>query len=93
MIFAPISVLHAAGIVFFDQNRKLEETLHFPENLQNKNIAQKEAIAILWMLQRHQAAFKQKHIIQFCDNQIVCWAYKNFGSSNTALNDIIREIN
>ena len=55
-------------------------------------IAEKEAQAIILMLTKFGPRLKSKNLAHFCDNQIVYYAYKNYGSPNMKMNDLMRRI-
>ena len=69
-----------------------ERTVYWDKKYEKSNIAVKEALAILLILQQRPSLFTNKRVIFNCDNKSVEYAF-NVGARNPELNDIIREIN
>ena len=84
--------LFAIGIKIQYQNKIFSYTEYFNETDQAKPICQKEAIAILKMLQKCKNVLANTNIVHFCDNQNVVFGYKGLGTKNRALNDYIVQI-
>ena len=53
---------YAAGLYVRDGAQELTRTLVFPEAIQGKGIAVKEAIAMLWCIQNFSDYFRNKHV-------------------------------
>ena len=79
----------AIGIKIQYKNKIYSYTEYFNEADQAKPICQKEAIAILKMLQKCENVLANTILVHFCDNTNVCFAYKGLGTKNRPLNDII----
>ena len=86
------SSLFAIGIKIQYQNNIYSYTEYFSEADQAKPICQKEALAILKMLQKCENVLANTTLVHFCDNTNVCFAYKGLGTKNRPLNDIIIDI-
>lgn len=84
--------LFAIGIKIQYKNNIYSYTEYFSEADQAKPICQKEAIAILKMLQKCKNVLANTTLVHFCDNTNVCFAYKGLGTKNRPLNDIIIDI-
>ena len=86
------SSLFVIGIKIQYQNNIYSYTEYFSETDQAKPICQKEALAILKMLQKCEKVLANTTLVHFCDNTNVCFAYKGLGTKNRPLNDIIIDI-
>ena len=84
--------LFAIGIKVQYQNKMYAYTEYFNENDQAKPICQKEAIAIIKMLQKCKDVLANTIIVHFCDNQNVVYAYNGLGTKNRKLNHYIVQI-
>ena len=82
---------HASGWVTISDNKISNQTLYFSEADQQEIICIKEAKAILQMLTFNKN-LANKRIHHYCDNNNVVLAYRNLGSRNSKLNDLIRAI-
>ena len=69
-----------------------ERTFRWSKKYEKKNIAVKEALAILFMMQQRKILFRNKRITFCCDNKAVELAFE-VGAKNNDLNDAIRDIN
>ena len=69
-----------------------EDVEYLTEDWQGKNIAVKEAQAILRLLQRYPTILSNKQIIECCDNMNVYHMFQNDGSRQPYLNDVFRGI-
>ena len=64
----------------------------FDEDFARLPIHYKELKAILAALEKFQNFLKNKKVILFCDNQVVVWCFKNFGSKKETFNKMYGEI-
>ena len=86
------SSLFAIGIKIQYNNRIYSYTEYFDEIDQARPICQKEALAILRMLQKCYKVLANTILVHFCDNTNVVYAYKGLGTRNRTLNGIIVQI-
>ena len=88
------SSMNAMGFVIVDKfgNKLVEDTEYFNEEWQQKQIAAKEALALIRLLQRYTTMLENKLILSMCDNQNVYFMFKSDGSRTPELNDLFREI-
>ena len=82
----------AGGIVILDEKEGSANCYQFSETMARRPICEKEAHAILRMLRDNPNKFRNRQICHFCDNQVVCHSFRNLGSSNPEMNDLIRAI-
>ena len=88
------SSMNAMGFVIMDKfgNKLVEDTEYFDEDWQQKQIAKKEALALIRLLQRYPEMLENKLILSMCDNQNVYYMFKSDGSRTPELNDLFRQI-
>ena len=90
--FSDSSNMAVGWVIHESPGKTISKTRYFEEKFHERIIAIKEAIAILKMLEQNENLFKNKHIVHYCDNMNVCYAYQNQGTSNTALNEFVTNI-
>ena len=91
-IWTDASQTAAGAAIFINNVKQAEMTKYFAEAFHADTIAFKEALAILYVLMEYPALLRNRHIVSFCDNQNVFFAFKNEGSKIPRLNDVIRRI-
>ena len=79
-------------VIHLKNGETICKTRYFSERHHNDIIAIKEAIAIKIMLEQNENVFTNCHIIHYCDNMNVCYAYNNQGTSNKNINKYITDI-
>lgn len=86
------SIAQMGGVLYINNEWIGEFKLPFSTDIVHWPIAAKEMLAIIYSLLHFGKYLKDKHIIEFCDNQNCCYSFTLDGSRDPNLNDLLVKV-